>query len=352
MQGQSGSKRGVASEPAPCRIRGRGSILAALVAFILIQTGCQVAETQPSQRTSREIVDLATGVDGIANDVAVDVTVTSVDGVSIKNPDISRIITLGGTVTEIVYALGHGHNIVGVDLSSRYPAEVMEKPRLSYFRQASVEGILSLDPSIVIAPEGMGPPAVLEQLRSAGVPILLLPDAQNLEDAEERLRTVGSALGAVAVADSILVNSKTTLKQIGTDAIGSTPRALFVYARGAGLVNVSGSDTAAELVMDLAGATNTLTSFDGFKPITAEAVVEAAPDVIIIPQKGLESIGGIEGLLKQPGIAQTPAGENRRIVSIDDSILLGLGPRMADGVAELTAELVALFGNAPAQPAS
>lgn len=279
-------------------------------------------------------------------------SLVSIDGVAIQDPDVSRIVTLGGTVTEIVYALGMGSNVVGVDLSSRYPAEVENKPRLSYFRQASVEGILSLDPSIVIAPDGMGPPAVIEQLRAAGVPVLLVEDPQNIEDAESRLRTIGLATGRAAVADSIITSNRATLKSLESSRPAVAPSALFVYARGAGLVNVSGTATAADLVLNLAGAENALDSFDGFKPITAEAVVESAPEVIVIPRKGLESLGGVDGLLKQPGIAQTPAGQHRRIISVDDSVLLGLGPRMADGVRMLTESLNTSGSSKATSPAS
>jgi iron complex transport system substrate-binding protein len=121
------------------------------------------------------------------------------------------------------------------------------------------------------------------------------------------------------------------------------PRALFVYARGAGLINVSGTGTAAELVMELAGAQNAVTEFKGFKPLTAEAVVTSAPEVVIIPERGLRSLGGKDELFNQPGLAQTPAGRARLVIAVDDALLLGLGPRIGEGVKTLARELHAAF---------
>jgi iron complex transport system substrate-binding protein len=119
----------------------------------------------------------------------------------------------------------------------------------------------------------------------------------------------------------------------------TTPRVLFVYARGAGTMMVAGTETPAEAMIALAGAANAAEGFAGFKPMTAEAVVAAQPDVILMPERGLESLGGADGLLEQPGVALTPAGKNRRIVTMDDLLLLGFGPRLGEAVQTLTTKL-------------
>ena len=121
-------------------------------------------------------------------------------------------------------------------------------------------------------------------------------------------------------------------------------RALFVYARGAGVVLVSGTGNAADAVLGLAGAENVVTAFPDFRPLTAEAVADASPDVIVIPERGLESVGGVDGLLRQPGLAQTPAGRARRVVTVDDALLLGFGPRVGEGVRVLAEKLRAASG--------
>ncbi len=250
-----------------------------------------------------------------------------------------RIVTMGGPVTEIVYALGLGDRIVGSDISSLYPAEIQSKPRLGYFRQASAEGIVSVRPTLVIALDGLGPPAVADQMRAAGVPVYLLPEAESVEDAEARVEAIGRLLNVEEAAADLIRKMRKELADATAQRPAPGIRALFVYARGAGVVQVSGSKTAAEAMMTLAGLQNAITEFEGFRPLTAEAVVTAAPEVIVMPARGLESLGGWEGLLKQPGLAQTPAGRNGRIIAVDDAILLGLGPRVGEGVRAMIASI-------------
>ena len=247
-------------------------------------------------------------------------------------PDLGRIVTIGGPVTETVYALGLGDAVVGTDRSSLFPAEILDKPRLDYFRQTSAEGVLSLEPTLVLAVEGSGPPGVLDQIRAAGVPVEMVPEAISVETAEARVRQLAALVGRPEAAADVV-------GAMQADLAAAEPvegvRALFVYARGAGVVLVSGTGNAADAVLRLAGAENAVTAFEDFRPLTAEAVAEAAPDVIVIPELGLESLGGIDGLLRQPGLAQTPAGQNRRVVAVDDALLLGFGPRVGQGVRAL-----------------
>jgi iron complex transport system substrate-binding protein len=255
--------------------------------------------------------------------------------------DTSRIVTVGGSVTEIVYALGAGDQVVGVDASSVYPEAATEKPSVGYFRQLPAEGVLSLDPSLVLALEGTGPPTVLDQLRSAGVRTEVITDAPTVASAEQKIRTIAELLGRTAQGDTLVQQMKRDVAEaqaLREDA-SSTPRVLFIYARGSGSMNVAGRGTTAEAMIELAGARNAITGFEGFKPMTAEAVVSAAPDVLLLLTRGLDSVGGVDGLLEQPGIALTPAGENRRIVAMDDLLMLGFGPRLGTAVKELTVKL-------------
>lgn len=252
-------------------------------------------------------------------------------------PDVPRIVTLGGPITEIAYALGVGGQVVGTDKSSLYPAEIVDGPRLDYFRATSAEGVLSLDPTLVLAIEGTGPPGVLEQIEAAGVRVEILPEVASVTDAEARVREMGQLLGRTDAADAVVAQMQADLDAVVPP--GAAPTALFIYARGAGVLMVSGTGNAADAMLTLAGATNAVTAFEDFQPLTAEAVVSAAPEVIVIPERGLESIGGVEGLLRQPGLAQTPAGESRRVIAVDDALLLGFGPRMGQGVSALATAL-------------
>lgn len=249
--------------------------------------------------------------------------------------DTRRIVTLGGPVTELAYALGLGENVVGTDQSSLYPESIQQKPRLGYWRATSAEGILSLRPTLVVAMEGLGPPAVPGQLAAAGVPVVIVPEAQTMAAAEARVALVARALGRPDSSDAMIARTRAALVRAEALRPAVVPKVLFVYARGAGLVSVFGTGTAAETVLRLAGAENAVTAFEGLRPLTAEAVAGAAPDAIVIPARSLESLGGVDGLLRQPGLAQTPAGRNRRVIAVDDALLLGLGPRVAQGVAAL-----------------
>jgi iron complex transport system substrate-binding protein len=255
--------------------------------------------------------------------------------------DTSRIVTLGGSVTEIVYAMGAGDQVVGVDASSIYPEAATEKPNVGYFRRVPAEGVLSLNPSLVLALEGTGPPTVFEQFRSAGVRTVEIPETPSVTGAKRKIRTIGDLLGRSSRADSLIQALEDDLRAaraLRTKA-STTPRVLFIYARGSGTMNVAGRGTSAAAMIDLAGGENAITGFEGFKPMSAEAVVKAEPDVILMLERGLESIGGVDGLLEQSGIPLTPAGKNKRIVEMDDLLLLGFGPRLGTAVKRLTEKL-------------
>ncbi|MFO8231837.1 MAG: hemin ABC transporter substrate-binding protein [Longimonas sp.] len=260
---------------------------------------------------------------------------------SAQDTEAERVLPLGGSVTEIVYALDQGDRVVGVDASSIYPEAATEKPDVGYYRQLSAEGVLSLDPDIILALEGTGPPAVLDQLRNADVGVETIPDEPSVAGAKQKIRQVAELLGRVDAGDDLVAEMERQLAEARTlrEEADTPPRVLFIYARGSGTMNVAGSGTSAGAMIELAGGENALTGIDGFKPLTAEAVVDAAPDVILMLTRGLDSVGGVEGVLEQPGIELTPAGENRRIVAMDDLLLLGFGPRLGTAVRELTGEL-------------
>lgn len=269
-------------------------------------------------------------------------TVKSADGVDTRIEDLTRIVTLGGAITETVYALGFGSNVVGTDQSSLFPVEVFRKPRLSVFRESSAEGILSLNPTLVIAPAGIRPLTVPKQLRDAGVPVLLLEDAYSPAQAAKRTSDLAQALDEGEKAEALIAGMQQALGQAKElqNAQERKPRVLFVYTRGASMVNVSGRGTAGDAVISLAGGVNVVSEFEGYRPLTAEAAVSAAPDIILVPQHGLDMIGGMENFLRQPGLSLTPAAKNGNIMAVDDALLLSFGPRLGQGVLELTRKMI------------
>lgn len=256
-------------------------------------------------------------------------------------PNLDHIVSLGPAVTEILFALGAGPKIAGVDKASRFPAEASKLPQLDYFRKVSAEGILGLQPTVVFAMEGSGPASTLEKLRSSGIHVIDVPGADNTEEALARIRFLGEKLGAQEQAEALCKQFSAQLAAVETlrKSTGETPKVLFVYARGPGALFVAGTKSPAEQMINLAGGKSAVTAFEGFRPLTAEAVIEAAPDAIVVPTRGLESLGGIDGLLTVPGVAQTPAGRTRRVVAIDDLKLLGFGPRAPEALRELFAAI-------------
>jgi iron complex transport system substrate-binding protein len=188
-----------------------------------------------------------------------------------------RIVSLGGSITETVYALGAGPSVVGVDASSLYPAKAQDLPSVGYFRQVPAEGVLSLDPTVVLASADTGPPETLEQLRSAGVDVHVIEDEPTVDGSIRKIRTIGDVLGRTDAADSLVqrLNQQVNAARALRAESDSTPRVLFIYARGAGTMQVAGQGTSAAQMIELAGGENAVTGFDGFKPMSAESVAAA-----------------------------------------------------------------------------
>ena len=255
--------------------------------------------------------------------------------------DSSRIVTLGGTITEIVFALGAGERVVGVDASSSFPEAVNQLPKVAYHRRLSAEGVLSLRPTLIIATTEAGPPEAIQQLESAGVTVLVLPHDPTVENAIAKIERIAAALEVQARGTALIQALKEELSQVqsASPQIAAQAKILFLYARGQGTLMVAGQDTAADTMIDLAGGTNAIQGYSGYKPLTSEAAVAAAPDLILLMDSGLESIGGAQGLWQLPGLALTPAGQQGRVLSMDGLFLLGFGPRLGQAVLALNEAL-------------
>lgn len=258
-----------------------------------------------------------------------------------------RIVALGGSVAEAVVSLGHGASLVGVDASGgAVPGLDPALPRLGYHKQLSAEGLLSLGPTFVIGAADSGPPAALDQVRAAGVPVALVEESATVEGAARRLEEVGAALGmdATAAADRLRAEAVAASQRARQ---GRAPRVLFLYARGGGHLVVAGTDTAADAIITLAGGVNAVQGYPGYRPLTPEAAVAAAPEVVLVTDNGLASLGGAAGLWTQPGLALTPAGQAGRLVAVEDLLLLGFGPRLPLAIETLGQALDQIAGAQP-----
>lgn len=252
-----------------------------------------------------------------------------------------RIVAVGGAVTESVYALGQGHRLVAVDSTSQYPAEADALPDVGYMRRLSAEPILALRPDLVLAIEGSGPPAVLEQLRRSGVPVETVPNEPTVSGIGSKLRTVGTILGVAAEAEILAARIEAELGRIAQAmaAIRNRPSVLFLISVGRNTPMAGGADTAAATMIELAGGRNAVAELTGYKPLSAEAAVAARPDTILVMTQTLEVMGGVDAIFALPALAATPAGAAGRLVAMDGMLLLGLGPRTPQAVRELATAL-------------
>ncbi len=266
--------------------------------------------------------------------------VQDVNGRTVVIRNVSRIVPLNGDIAETIFTLGLSSRVVGVDTSALYPKQTVDKlPKIGYQRTLSAEGILSLRPTVVIGSTEAGPPQVLEQIRAAGVTVLVIPEIVTLNAGPRKLRLLGRALGVPKRGERLARQVEGQIATAKREAATATtrPRVAFLYVRGAPVQMIGGKNTRADTMIAAAGGRDAGSEIgiEGFRPITAEALVSAAPDVILVPTLGLQSVGGIEGLLRIPGVAQTPAGRNRRVLDYDDALLLGLGPRTGSALRRL-----------------
>lgn len=249
----------------------------------------------------------------------------------------SRVVSLGGSVTEIVYGLGEGDRLVGDDLSSLYPEAATKLPRVGYYRAVPVEGVLSLKPDLVLASEQAGPPDALKRLAGVGVRVVTVSDAPSVDSLKARIRAVAEALG-VAPAGERMVD-EVTRELARAEAIPATRARALLLLNRTGTPQGAGRDTAANEVMHLAGLVNVLDIQQGYKPLSAEAIGALGPDLIVVTQASLDAGGGMEKFLAQPGIAGSQAAAKRRVVVMDDLLILGMGPRLPLALTQLKQEV-------------
>ncbi|MDI4632462.1 ABC transporter substrate-binding protein [Pelomonas sp. V22] len=255
-----------------------------------------------------------------------------------------RVVSVGGSLTEVVYALGAEASLVGVDSTSVYPAIARSLPDVGYMRTLSTEGLLALAPTLILATEDAGPPAVLRQLELAKVPLHILRSEHRFEGLLARIDRVGELLGRTTQARALVerlcaewASSQQRVQQLSQAS--KPPRVLFVLAHSLAQLRIAGEGTAADAMLGYAGVRNALSGVSGYKQLTPEAAIAAAPDVILTTSEGLQAAGGIAPLLQAPGLAMTPAGRARRVVAFDALALLGFGPRLPQLLPKLAESL-------------
>ncbi|MCB0629391.1 MAG: ABC transporter substrate-binding protein [Saprospiraceae bacterium] len=249
-----------------------------------------------------------------------------------------RIISLSGMLTEVLFDLGHGGQIVGTDVTSTYPKSTDDIPKLGHISQLNAEAILQLQPDVLFVEQSTQGQPVLDQLRMAGLQIVAVPTGHQLFNAAHAARYMSRYLESGSELADLLyerIEHDSLVLSRTLSLYANKPKVLFIYARGMGRLSVAGTGTAAAVIIEKAGGQNAITAFEGFQVLTPEALVESAPDVILMFSSGLASLDGVEGLSRIPGMEQTPAFQHKRVVAMDGHYLTAFGPRAAQAADQL-----------------
>lgn len=283
------------------------------------------------------------------------VSITDAAGDEVTVDSAARIVPLVGSIAEIVFSLGLGDAVVGRDVGASFE-QAADLPLVTHGHDVNVEGVLSLEPTVVLAESSTGPPEALEQLRRSGVPVVVVEEAWTLDDVAPRIDAVATALGVGEAGAALIERTEQQLAAAADRAPDDAGdlRVGFLYLRGtAGVYLLGGPGSGADALIEAVGADDAgiaagLTR--PFTPLTSEALVDAAPDVILVMRGGLSSVGGVDGLVALPGVAQTPAGRDRRVITVDDGLLLNFGPRTGAVIELLAEELRAATAENPDEP--
>lgn len=262
------------------------------------------------------------------------VTVTN----TVAKPSALKIVSLNGAVTEVVAALGHENEIVGVDVTSTYPESVKKTAKdLGHVAHGvSIEAIMALQPTLILATDKDMTPDLLAKIKASGVKFEVFKHEFTPDGAKKLIAEVAAALNHKdfkALQDKIDADLK------NVKPIANAPKVLFIYARGANMLLVSGTGTPVDRVIALAGGKNAITEFEDFKPLTPEALIKGNPDVILMFSSGVESLNGNANVLKIPGVDKTSAGKNKKVITMDGELLSGFGPRLGEAAAQLNSLL-------------
>ncbi|MBN9455750.1 MAG: ABC transporter substrate-binding protein [Bosea sp.] len=265
-----------------------------------------------------------------------------------------RIVVAGGVITEVLYALGLQERIAGVDSTSQFPPKALQdKPNIGYVRALSAEGVLSLNPSLIMLIDGAGPPDAVALLAESGVAIARIADGMTPEGVAAKIVAIGAAVGATEPAARLAAQTTARFRELAALRAGLPPqkRVLFVLSLQNGRALVGGRNSSADAIIGLAGGINVAGAIEGYKPMTDEAILAAAPDMVLMMRNSSAHNTTPDELFALPAFSRTPAAATKRLVHMDGLYLLGFGPRTPFAARDLMA---AIYPQAaiPALPAS
>jgi iron complex transport system substrate-binding protein len=331
---------------------GLGARFSLLGLVVLLVASCGTTEdaspSKPSESAGQANVNCLSELEPMqATAPTLPINLTSITGESVSVASIDRVVSLAPGSAEIVWALGLGDAIAGKDLVSVYPGSE-QTPTVNPGHEVAIELVLSLDPTLVLADESEENADAVSKLTELGIPVVEIPEANTISEISPRITAVANALGVAGSGDALAAQTDTKLEQANSN-VRTEKTIAFLYLRGnAGVYLIGGEGSGADSVIESLGARDagTLIGIEGFAPLTAESLAKANPDILMVMNEGLESVGGIEKLLALPGISSTSAGRNSAVIQADDRVLLTFGPQTPNVVTCL-AEQLASF-NEPA----
>jgi iron complex transport system substrate-binding protein len=284
------------------------------------------------------LLSMAAAASFVATPFARAATAIDASGAKVETASAPRIVSIGSDVTETIHALGRGHLVIAVDTTSNFPDTVRQLPNVGYMRALSAEGVLALDPDLILASDGAGPPEAIGILRSSGIAFASIPDEPTPAGVARKVRLIGAILNAEESAATLAHSIDAQFAHLARLVAGlSRQRALFILSLAGDRIVAAGSPSSAAAMMALAGAENALAGFEGYKPVSAEAVVAAKPEAIIMMKRDTAPDAG--QLFGSQPFAATPAARDRRLIVMDGAYLLAFGPRSAVAARDLAAAL-------------
>ncbi|MDP2582399.1 ABC transporter substrate-binding protein [Shimia thalassica] len=254
----------------------------------------------------------------------------------------SRIVSVGGAITEIIYALGEEDRLVARDTTSNYPAAALALPNVGYIRRLSPEGVLSVNPDLILAEEGAGPPEAVELLQEAAVPMIEVAGGYSQQAILDRIRTVADVLDVPDKGEDLAARVKADLAIAVAATEGlDEKRVLFILSMQGGRIMAAGDETSAQAIIDLAGGENAVSGFVGFKPLTDEAIILSGADVILLMDRTGDHGITNEQLFAHPALGVTPAAQTQSVVRMDGMLMLGFSVRTAQAITDLSQALQA-----------
>ncbi|WP_084016917.1 heme/hemin ABC transporter substrate-binding protein [Moheibacter sediminis] len=249
----------------------------------------------------------------------------------------AKIVSLNGAISETIAALGHADQLVGRDVTSTFPTDLTAKDLGHVGRGMTIEGIMSVNPTLIIGTAKEENPDLMTKIKESGIKLELVNQEYSVEGAKNLIKKVAEILGN---ADVQKLNDKIDADIAQVQPIEKKPKVLFIYARGTHMLNVSGTGTPMDALIKIAGGENAVTGFSDFKTLTPESLIQGNPDIILMFDSGSQSLGGLEGVLKIPGMEQTNAGKNKKIITMDGGLISNFGPRTGEAALELNKKLI------------